>query len=68
MATEKTILWIERLIWMLIYGGLFTAVIGLATRSEDGAIGWSLIVIGGCVAAAGVVLIWVRSRLDQSHN
>jgi hypothetical protein len=30
------------------------------------AVAWSMIVLGGCVAAAGVVLIWVRSRLDQA--
>ena len=66
MATERTIMWIERLIWTLIYGGAFTAVIGLAARAQDGMLGWSLIVVGACIAAAGVVLIYVRSRLDQT--
>jgi hypothetical protein len=65
MATAKTLTWIERVIWILIYGGLFTAVIGLATRSRDEATGWSLIVVGALVTVAGVVLIWVRSRLDS---
>ncbi|MDP3760392.1 MAG: hypothetical protein Q8R01_07745 [Ramlibacter sp.] len=66
MASPRTVAWIERLIWTLIYGGLFTAVIGLATRSRDAASGWSLIVLGAVVAAVGVVLIWVRSRLDKT--
>jgi hypothetical protein len=65
MASPRTVAWIERLIWTLIYGGMFTAVIGLATRSRDGTTGWSLIVLGAFVAAVGVVLIWVRSRLDK---
>ena len=66
MATERTIVWIERLVWMLVYGGLFTLVIGLATRAQDGALGWSLIVVGALVAAAGAVLVYVRSRLERS--
>ena len=35
MASPRAVAWIERLIWTLIYGGMFTAVIGLATRSRD---------------------------------
>ena len=66
MASPRTVAWIERLIWILIYAGLFTAVLGLATRPRDAATGWSLIVLGGVVAAAGVALIWVRSRLDKA--
>jgi hypothetical protein len=65
MASPRTVAWIERLIWTLNYGGMFTAVIGLATRSRDGTTGWSLIVLGAFVTAVGVVLIWVRSRLDK---
>jgi LPXTG-motif cell wall-anchored protein len=63
MASLKSILWVERLIWMLVYGGLFTVVIGLATRPNDPATGWSLIVIGGLVAVAGAALVYVRSRM-----
>jgi hypothetical protein len=66
MASPRTVAWIERLIWTLIYVGMFTAVLGLATRSRDSATGWSLIVLGAVVAAVGVVLIWVRSRLDKT--
>ena len=65
MATERTIMWIERLVWTFVYGGLFTLVIGLATRAQDVALGWSLIVVGALIAGAGAVLIYVRSRLDR---
>jgi len=65
MASAKAIAWVERLIWILIYGGLFGVVLGLATRPQDPAVGWSLLVGGACVAAVGVVLIWVRSRMQQ---
>ena len=50
-------------IWVLIFGGLFAVALGVASRAVAPAAGWSLIVVGGCVCAAGVVLIWVRSRL-----
>lgn len=63
MASAKAILWVERLIWILVYGGLFTAVIGLATRANDPATGWSLIVVGGVIAVVGAVLVYVRSRM-----
>ena len=66
MATERTIVWIERAVWTLVYGGLFTLVIGLATREQDGTLGWSLIVIGALLAAVGVALIYVRARLDRT--
>jgi hypothetical protein len=66
MATGRTIAWVERLVWILIYAGLFTFVIGLATRPQDAATGWSLIIVGAMVAVVGVVLIWVRSRLDKT--
>jgi hypothetical protein len=64
MTTPRTLLWIERIIWILIYGGLLALVLGLASLSANAAAAWSLMSIGGAVAAAGVILIWVRSRLD----
>jgi hypothetical protein len=66
MASAKTLVWIERLVWILIYGGLFALILGLGTLSQEPVTAWSLIVLGGCAALAGVVLIWVRSRLDQA--
>ena len=66
MASPKTLLWIERLVWILIYGGLLALVLGIATVGADAHTGWSLVVLGSCVAGAGAILIWVRSRLTAS--
>ena len=66
MASARAQAWLERLIWILIYGGLFALVLGLATRVREAVIGWALIAGGTVIAAAGVILIWVRSRLDQT--
>ncbi|MFC5499873.1 hypothetical protein ACFPOE_20190 [Caenimonas terrae] len=58
---------LDVLIWVLIFGGLLTAVLGIASRPVATATGWTLMVLGGCLAAAGVLLIWVRSRLGPDR-
>ena len=58
---------LDRLIWVLIFGGLFAVVLGFASRAVAPATGCSLMILGGCVCATGVVLIWVRSRLGPDH-
>lgn len=63
---SKTIARLQQLIWVLIYGGLLTLVLGLSVQRTDDALGWSLVVGGGIVAAIGFVLIYVRSRLTSS--
>lgn len=65
MASTRAIEWIERLIWMLIYGGLGAMALGSFTRRQAPATGTSLIVVGAVAVVAGVVLIYVRSRLDH---
>ncbi len=49
--------------WVLIYGGLLLLCLGLFASRADPALGWTLVVAGGLLAAAGVVLIVLRSRL-----
>jgi hypothetical protein len=66
MASAKTLAWIERLAWIFIYGGLFAVVLGIVSGEVHVIAGWSLGVVGGVVAAAGVVLIIVRSRLTET--
>jgi membrane-associated phospholipid phosphatase len=65
MASVRALARLQKVVWILIYGGLLTLVLGLATQRTDEATGWPLIVVGGVLAAFGVVLIWVRSRLKQ---
>ncbi len=62
MSTPKNLKRLQSLIWLLIYGGLLTLVLGLAVGRSDGILGHSLVVGGGIVAALGVVLIFVRAR------
>ena len=55
MVSAKTIAWIDRLVWTLIYGGLFALVLGLAVLSRNAGTGWSLVAVGAVLAIAGVV-------------
>jgi uncharacterized membrane protein YhaH (DUF805 family) len=56
---------LEKWIWILIYGGLFLVILGIATGRVEPALGWSMAVPGAVVALVGVVLIYVRSRLGD---
>ncbi|WP_372826736.1 hypothetical protein [Polaromonas sp.] len=60
---SKTIARLQQLIWVLIYGGLLTLVLGLSVQRSNDAFGWSMVVGGGVVAVIGFALIYVRSRL-----
>lgn len=64
-AAKRKRHWIENLTWVLIYGGLLTLVLGIATGRTDEAIGWTLAAPGAIAAAVGLVLIWVRSRMKD---
>ena len=66
MATPRALARLDKLIWALIFGGLFTLVLGIASHDETAIGGWSLSVLGSLAAAAGVVLIYVRSRLRET--
>jgi hypothetical protein len=57
---------LEKLIWVLIYGGLLVVCLGVfVLRYGGGALGWTLIVGGGVVTLAGAVLVVVRSRMGR---
>ena len=68
MASARALAWLDRVTWSLDYGGLLTLVLGIATGGSHRIAGWSLGMLGGSAAAAGVVLIWVRSRLHDPSN
>lgn len=63
MASLLALKRLQQLVWVLIYGGLMTLVLGLSVQRTDDALGWSLVAGGALVALVGVVLIFVRSRM-----
>lgn len=61
--SPKALVWIERLVWLLIYGGLLAACLGLfLLRGGDALWGGLLLGKGGLAVLTGVLLIWLRSR------
>jgi hypothetical protein len=54
---------VEKLIWVLIFGGLFAAGFGVALDRQGSALGWPISIAGGLALAVGFVLIWLRSRM-----
>ncbi|OGB09507.1 MAG: hypothetical protein A3E79_01080 [Burkholderiales bacterium RIFCSPHIGHO2_12_FULL_61_11] len=64
-GSSKPMALLHGLIWILIYGGLLTLVLGLFVENIDDATGWLMVVAGGVVAALGFVLIYVRSKIKM---
>ncbi len=56
---------IERLTWVLIFGGLLVLSLGLFVARQSELLGWSLVVFGAADIVAGAVLIWLRSRMKD---
>lgn len=54
---------LHNLIWTLIYSGLLGGMVGLSTCRTDAELGCWLLSGGAVLVAAGVLLLWVRSRL-----
>ncbi|TWO70134.1 hypothetical protein FN976_17520 [Caenimonas sedimenti] len=68
MATAQTIERIEKLIWVLAYGGLILLVLGLATTRLSAVTGWVMVVAGSLIALSGFVLIPVRARMGTADG
>ena len=62
-ASKKTLLWIQRLIWIYIYGGLLALVIGIFVARADMGLARTMQGVGLFFVVLGVVLIYVRSRM-----
>ena len=53
--------------WRLIYGGLFTAGLGIAVERQGEPLGWALVAGGAAAAVAGVAMIGWRSRIGRAE-
>ena len=63
MASLLTLKKMQQLIWVLIYGGLLTLVLGVSVQRTDDAFGWSMVAGGAVLALIGVGLVFARARL-----
>ena len=56
---------IARWTWGLIFSGMLVLAVGLTVRSADTTLGWLLIAGSGAAIAVGVILVWVRSTMNN---
>jgi hypothetical protein len=59
---------LSTLTWSLIFGGMLTMALGLTVTKTDAALGWALVMASGLAIAVGVVLIWVRSTMNDTDT
>ncbi|MDZ7921099.1 hypothetical protein [Rhodoferax sp.] len=64
-TTNTKLLRVERTIWVLIYGGLLSIVLGTFIDQQEAQDAELFYQLGGLAVVAGVVLIYVRSRLRE---
>jgi len=65
MTTLHNLKRLQQLIWVFIYGGLLTMVLGLSVERNDESLGFVMALGGGGLALLGAVLIYVRSQLKE---
>ena len=54
---------LDAIAWTLIFGGLVVVAVGIALQRNGAGYGWAVAVAGTLVVAAGVVVLWLRSRI-----
>ncbi|MDP9044145.1 MAG: hypothetical protein M3O01_05000 [Pseudomonadota bacterium] len=59
---------VQKWIWPLIYVGLALLALGLSIRPMDRAFGWTVAAPGIAAVIAGLVLIWIRSRMAETKE
>ncbi len=65
MASRRLLKWLDVAIWVLVYGGLLTAILGIATSQQAQVLGTWLGFAGGLAALTGFLLILFRARLGE---
>ena len=59
---------IETLVWVFIYGGLLLLGFGMFVSARNEHLGLGFMLGGAVAALVGVVLIYVRSRMDNTNK
>jgi uncharacterized membrane protein HdeD (DUF308 family) len=66
-TTNVRLVRMERLIWALIYGGLLSVVLAMFLEQDPTQDCSVLYALGALAVAAGVVMIYIRSRLREEN-
>jgi hypothetical protein len=68
MASKSTLQWIQRLVWICIYGGLLAIVLGVFLSRTEPDQADAIQSVGGVFVAIGVLLLYVRSLLREAPD
>ena len=63
MDTNRVAGQLDGWVWACIYLGLLLLGLGLAVTHTDSPLGWTIAAVGMLSIAAGIGLVWARSRL-----
>ena len=66
MVDQKLLTRLQYVVWIAIYGGLLTVVLGTFVQSADSVTACWMYVCGVVLVVFGSVLIYVRSRLNSA--
>lgn len=64
ITTESRARQVQKWVWILIYAGIVLLALGLSVSRGDVGLGWLIGAPGAGLVVAGIVLIWVRSRMQ----
>lgn len=53
---------LDKLIWVLVYAGLFVGGLGIWFVEHQPGAGWTLTAAGGAMVVVAALLLWLRSR------
>lgn len=59
---------VAALTWVLIFGGMLMLALGLVVGRSDPALGWAIAAASIAAIVVGVLLIWVRSRMEPGDR
>jgi hypothetical protein len=63
VASHRTLKLMDALIWVLVFGGLLSFVLGVFIGKTHDVLGFWFIGGGACAVVVGVLLFFVRSQL-----
>ena len=66
MVSKTTLTRLQWLVWIAIYGGLLVISVASFLGPAESTTATVMYVVGGVLVAAGIVLIYIRSRLRES--
>jgi uncharacterized membrane protein HdeD (DUF308 family) len=58
-------MWVQRMVWVCIYSGLLSLVLGVFLARADMELARAIQLVGCLLVLIGAVLIYVRSRMKE---